>query len=170
MFHQVQMVSVMTTDRVTQRPAVRWLPAEPFAHFEDIHRRMNQLMRELTTPSVPGERWTPAVDIEETDDEFVIEVDLPGATAGDVILEWTDRSLTVRGRIPARKHTGVLHQHTRRTGPLCHTIALPGRVLGDTIVATLTHGVLAIHATKAQPGPSRRIYIVDPDAPEGRQP
>jgi HSP20 family protein len=159
------------TDRVPQRPAaVRWLPTEPFAHFEDIHRRMNQLMHKLTTSPTPGAWWTPAIDVEETDDEFVIEIDLPGATARDVALEWNDRSLTIRGQLPAREHTGMLRQHTRRTGQLHHTIGLPGPVLSDKITASLTHGVLTIHAAKANPGPAHRIYIVDPDASNGRQP
>jgi HSP20 family protein len=155
---------------VAQRPAtVRWLPTEPFAHFDDIHRRMNQLMHKLTTTPV-GPWWTPAVDIEETDEEFVVEVDVPGATIGDVVLEWNDRSLTVRGQIPAREHPGVLRQHTRHTGPLHHTIGLPGPVLGDKITASLTHGVLTIHAAKAHPGPAHCVHIDDPDASSGGQP
>jgi HSP20 family protein len=159
------------TNRVTQRQAaVRWLPTEPFAHFEDIHRRMNQLMHKLATAPTPGAWWRPAVDIEETDDECVIEIDLPGATTHDVFLEWNDdRSLTLRGTLPAREHTGVLRQHTRHTGPLHHTIGLPCPVLGDQVTASLTHGVLTIHATKAHPGPAQTIHIVDPDAPDGVQ-
>ena len=156
---------------VAQRPAAaRWLPTEPFAHFEDIHRRMNQLMHKLATTTPVGAWWTPAVDIEETDDQFVIEVDLPGATAHDVVLEWNDRFLTVRGQIPEREHPGVLRQHTRHTGPLHHTIALPGPVLGDKITASLTHGLLTIHAPKAHPGPVHRIHIVDPQDTNGGQP
>ncbi len=152
-------------DRETQRPAaVRWLPTEPFAHLEDIHRRMNQHMHRLATSPLPGIWWTPAVDIEETDEEFVIDIDLPGATAGDVVLESAnDRSLTVRGQIRGREHHGVLHRHTRHTGALQHTIELPCPVLGDQTTATLTHGVLTIHAAKAHPGPAHRIHIVDPD-------
>ncbi|MGY4771258.1 Hsp20/alpha crystallin family protein [Kribbella sp. CWNU-51] len=158
--------------------AVRWLPTEPFAHFEDIHRRMNQLMHQLATTGPAATHsvadsvawWSPTVDVEETDDEFLVEVDLPGATTGDVVLEWNDRSLTVHGQIPAREHTGVLHQHTRHAGPLHHTIDLPRPVLGGKITASLTRGVLTIHAPKAQPGPGHRIHIVDPDAPRGRQP
>ncbi|GAA0938354.1 hypothetical protein GCM10009554_27290 [Kribbella koreensis] len=150
-----------------QRPAstktVRWLPTDPFAHFEDIHRRMNQLMQQLTTNPAPTD-WKPAVDIEETDDEYLIEVDLPGACTDDVVLERNDHSLTVHGQIPARNHTGVLRQRTRHTGPLHHTIRLPGPVLGEKITARLTHGLLAIHAPKADPGPAHRVHIVDPDA------
>jgi HSP20 family protein len=131
---------------------------------------MNQLMHKLTTTPTPEAWWTPAVDIEETDEECVIEIDLPGATAHDVALEWNDdRSLTVRGTIPAREHTGVLHRHTRHAGPVHHTIALPCSVRGDQLTATLTHGVLTIRAAKTHPGRAQIIHIVDPDAPGGVQ-
>ncbi|GAA1658020.1 hypothetical protein GCM10009744_59010 [Kribbella alba] len=159
------------TDRATQRPvAVRWLPTDPFAHLDDIHRRMNQLMHHLTTNPTTAAWTAPAVDIEETDEEFVIDIDLPGATERDVYLEWNHRALTVHGQLPSREHTGVLHQRARHPGPLHHTIDLPAPVLGDKVTATLTHGVLTIHAPKTVPGAAHRIHIIDPDAPNGRLP
>jgi HSP20 family protein len=64
----------------------------------------------------------------------------------------------------------VLRQHTRHTGQVHHTITLPGPVLGDKVSASLTHGVLTIHAPKAHPSPAHRIHIVDPDAPSRLRP
>jgi HSP20 family protein len=53
-------------DRVARRQdAVRWLPTEPFAHLDDIHRRMHQLMHRLSMSSSPGTGWTPAVDLDD---------------------------------------------------------------------------------------------------------
>jgi HSP20 family protein len=160
----------MTDGAVQRSAAVRWLPTEPFAHFDDIHRRMNQLMRQHPGAAARQGWWVPAVDVEETDVEFVIEIELPGATAHDVVVEWNDRLLTVRGQIPARERVGVLCQHARRTGMIHHTIALPGPVLGNRLTASMTAGVLTIRAPKAHPGPPHRILIVDPDAPPGQKP
>lgn len=158
----------MTDRSVRQPPAVRWLPTEPFAHFDDIHRRMNQLMRQHPSTSTRQGWWVPAVDVEETDDEFVIEIELPGATAHDVVVEWNDGFLTVRGQIPTREHVGVLRQHARHTGMIHHTVAVPGPVLGYKLTASLTAGVLTIHAPKPHPGPPHRILVVDPDASPGQ--
>jgi HSP20 family protein len=149
---------------------VRWLPSEPFAHLDDIYRRMNQLMHELAMTSTARTWPAPAVDIEETDDECVIDIDLPGATIHDVLVKCTDRALTVSGHIPARELTGVLRRRSRRTGPLHHTVDLPCPVLSDHVTATLTNGVLTIRAAKAHPGPARRVHIVDPDASQEMQP
>jgi HSP20 family protein len=158
----------MTNKAAQRAAAVRWLPTEPFAHFEDIHRRMNQLMHNLTTEPTPGTCLAPAVDVEETDDEFVVDVDLPGVATSDLVLEWNGRSLTVHGQIHDREHTGELRQRTRHTGPLHHAITLPGPVHGDKITARLTNGLLTIHAPKAHPGPAHRIQIIHPDAPGGQ--
>ncbi|TCC55299.1 Hsp20 family protein [Kribbella pittospori] len=112
-------------------------------------RKQSSLLLRIAAP--PGGEPPPGVDVEETADE--LEVDLPGAAAPGVIMEWNDRHLIVHGRIPARTHTGPLRRHTRRTGPIHHTIELPAPVQGDKITATLTNGVLTIHAPKAHPRP-----------------
>jgi HSP20 family protein len=157
-------VSAVTDVQPRGQAALCWLPTEPFAHLDDIHRRTTRLMREFALPAAaPGERHTPAVDIEETHDECVIEVDLPGAGAKDVIVEIGDRSLTLRGHRPAREHRGVLRRQTRVTGPLQYTIELPCPVRGDRTTATISRGVLTVHAPKAHPGPARRVHLVDVD-------
>ncbi|RZT16893.1 HSP20 family protein [Kribbella sp. VKM Ac-2569] len=144
----------------------RWLPSEPFAHLEDIYRRMNQMMRNLAD-DVDLRSWRSPVDIEETDDAYLVEIDLPGVPRDTLVLEWNDRQLTLHGEVKDRERIGILHQQARRTGPFDHTITLPGAVDGETIEATLTNGVLTIHAPKAQAAEGRRIDIKDSisDAP-----
>lgn len=155
----------MSLGAVRQSPAVRWLPAEPFAHLDDIHHRASRGLRHLTAASSTGGEPAPAVDVEETADEFVIELDLPGAVARQVTVQWNGQQLVVHGRIPARVHAGTLRRCGRRTGPVCYTLRLPGPVLGDKITATLANGVLTIHAPKARPCPV--VYIVDADTTDG---
>jgi HSP20 family protein len=158
----------MTFGAVRQSPAVRWLPAEPFAHLHDIHHRTSRGLRHLAAASSTGGEPAPAVDVEETADEFVIELDLPGAVACQVTVQWNGQQLVVHGRIPTRVHAGTLRRCGRRTGPVRYAVRLPGPVLGDKITATLANGVLTIHAPKARPCPS--VYIVDADTTDGYLP
>ncbi|MGW6277048.1 Hsp20/alpha crystallin family protein [Kribbella sp. NPDC055071] len=158
----------MTIDAIRHSAAVRWLPAEPLAHLDDIHHRTSRGLRALTAAAPCGGESSPGVDVEETADEFVIDLDLPGAAATEVIVEWNDRHLIVHAQIPQRPHRGPLRRHTRRTGPVRHLITLPGPVRGDKITATLTNGVLTVHAPKTHPCPS--IYLIDADAPDGHLP
>lgn len=143
----------------------RWLPNEPFTHLEDLYRRINQLIHNLAD-EVDLHSWRSPVDIEETDDAYLVEIDLPGVSRDTLTLEWNDRQLTLHGEAQDRERTGVLHQQARRTGPFDHAITLPGAVDGDTIEATLTNGVLTIHAPKAEPANGRSIPIKGAPSPE----
>jgi HSP20 family protein len=140
-----------------------WLSAEPFAHFEDIYRRMQHMMRNLAIEPVhanePGQTGQDtrsdrgagspiAVDLEETEDAYILDIDLPGVTPADLVVEWGERHLLLHGQVQARAHTGEHRQQTRATGRFDHTIALPGPIDGPRITATLTHGVLTVHAPK----------------------
>ena len=141
------------------REPVRWLPTDPFASLEEIWRRMDRMMRTFPT-TVDPTGWPPLlVDIEETDQAYIVEIDLPGAAHDDIGLEWTDRELTVRGELKQREHTGFVRQQTRRAGQFDHTITLPGDIIGEQITATLHDGVLTIRAPKAEKSKTHTIHI-----------
>lgn len=54
----------------------------PFRELDDLHGRLSQLL-ESTFGDRPGllTSWAPPVDLEETDDAFVVKAELPGAPA-----------------------------------------------------------------------------------------
>jgi HSP20 family protein len=138
---------------------VRWLPTDPFASLEEIWRRMDQMMRTFP-PTFDRTGWPPfLVDIEETDDAYIVEIDLPGAAHDDTTLEWKDRDLTVHGEVKQREHNGFVRQQTRRIGQFDHTVTLPGEIIGEQITATLHDGVLMIRAPKAEKSKTHRIQI-----------
>ncbi|MGH3461986.1 MAG: Hsp20/alpha crystallin family protein [Kribbellaceae bacterium] len=89
-----------------------------------------------------------AVDLEETEDAYILDVDLPGVTPADLVVEWGERHLLLHGQAKARVRTGELRRQTRAIGRFDHTIDLPGPIDGPGITATLTHGVLTVHAPK----------------------
>ncbi|ONI74536.1 hypothetical protein BWI15_11485 [Kribbella sp. ALI-6-A] len=134
------------------------MPTDPFANFEDIYRRMDQMMRSFG--SLDKVAWSQfPVDIEETEDAYVVEIDLPGVARDDVTLEWNHRELTVHGEVKERERTGFLRTQTRRVGEFHHSVTLPGEIDGDRITASLEDGVLMVKAPKAAGARSRRIQI-----------
>ena len=137
----------------------RWSPWEPLAGFEDLYRRMGQLMERTFGDVGSGTWWQTPVDIEETDDAYLIEADLPGVNRDDLSLEWNDRQLTIRGEIKERERKGFLRQQTRRTGEFHYTVTLPGDVDGDQIEASLAEGVLTVRAPKTATSKARRIEV-----------
>ena len=138
----------------------RYLTTEPFAPWDDLTQRMGQLMR-----GVVEEGLANAIDIEDTNDAYLVEVELPGVSPEDVSVDWSDRQLTISGEIKEKVRTGLLRKQTRRYGAFDYTVTLPGQVDGENIEATLTNGVLTVRVPKADNARSRRIEV-KADKPE----
>lgn len=117
---------------------------------------MSQLVSGFAAPLAS---WTPPFDLEETDDAFVVEVDVPGVRKEDVSVELADRVLHVHGEIKERERTGVLRRQSRRTGEFDYSLTLPGDVDPEHVEATLDNGVLTVRAPKVAVTRSRRIEI-----------
>jgi HSP20 family protein len=67
------MASPATTDR---REPTTW---DPFAEVRDVLAQLSRFpdsWNELTSPS--GHGFTPLADVEETDEAYIVEVELPG--------------------------------------------------------------------------------------------
>jgi HSP20 family protein len=141
------------------RRPTRWLQADSFESFEDIHQRMDQLIRSFGS-TVDRTRWSPfPADLEETEDAYVVEIDLPGVSRNDVTLEVSGHELTVYGEVKERERTGFLRRQTRRVGRFHHTVSLPGEVDVERIKASLDDGVLIIQAPKSQATKARRVEV-----------
>ncbi len=134
---------------------------DPFRELDDLHTRFSRLL-ESTFGEVPGAAlgtWSPLVDIEETDDAFVVEAEIPGVKAEDVDVELDDDQLVIHGEIKERERTRVLRRQTRRTGAFDYRVSLPGQVDPDKVEASLKDGVLRLELRKTESAKPRRIEI-----------
>src|SRR5687767_8830203 len=77
---------------------VRW---EPFRELSSLQTEMNRLFNAAFegpgSSAAAPRRWTPAMDLLETEDQFVLRADLPGMGEDDVNIELEDNVLTVSG-------------------------------------------------------------------------
>ena len=92
----------------------------PTREFEDIYDRMGQLMNfafgDLARVEMP---WVPLADLSETDDAYVVKVELPGVSKDQADVQLQDRELVVSGEIPEEQdgqNGGRRHRSSRRTG------------------------------------------------------
>ncbi|MGC9668414.1 Hsp20/alpha crystallin family protein [Planosporangium sp. 12N6] len=109
-------------------------------------------------PAVPV--WVPPVDIEETDDSYILEMDLPGVKAENLNLELRDNNeLRVTGQYSERERTGMMRRQSRRGGQFEYDVILPGDVDAENIDASLEEGVLVVRLGKARAGQARRIEV-----------
>ncbi len=135
----------------------RW---QPFAELGQLQERLSQLLDDLPGMNMfSGDSFSLLADLEETEDSFVIEVDLPGIEKKDVSIELSGRRLSVEGERRERERTGVLRRQSRSVGRFHHEIMLPAEVDAEGVSADLDNGVLTIMVPKAQAGRPRHIEI-----------
>lgn len=131
----------------------------PFRELDEIQSRMSRLLESTFGTPMLGGAWTPPVDIEETDDAFVVEAELPDVKREDVDVELNDNELSIHGEIKERERTGILRRQTRRTGQFDYRVTLPGQVDPDSTEASLKDGVLRLTVRKSEGQRRRRIEI-----------
>ena len=139
----------------------RW---EPLSELEQATERMRRMLDQtfgsFGWPSpVETRGWSPLVDIEEADDAYVVEAELPGVKREDVNIELVGNELTINGEIKQRERKGALRRQTRRTGRYEYRVALPNHVDGDKIDANLKDGVLTVRVPKSERAQRRKIEV-----------
>ena len=130
----------------------------PFREFDDMQQRVSKLLESGVGHGLVTS-WLPAVDIEETDEAFLVEADLPGVKRDDVTVELQDNELRIHGEVKERERTGILRRRTRRTGQFDYRVVLPGEVDADNVEANLQEGVLRVVVRKTEHAKPRRIEI-----------
>jgi len=136
---------------------------QPFAELEQVSDRMRRLLEEtfggfgsLITETAG---WSPLVDIEEQDDAYVLEAELPGVKRQDVNIELVGNELTINGEIKERERKGPLRRRERRTGRFEYRVRLPDQIDADKIDAKLDNGVLILKAPKSERAKRQKIQI-----------
>jgi HSP20 family protein len=142
-------------------------------HLDELQRirqRVNALFEEaLLGSSLPvrEERepgtWTPAVDVVETDDAYVLAAELPGVRREDVTVEVVDRRLELSGRRqPVEEGRGFVRME-RSYGPFRRSFSFDQPLDPASVTATFERGVLTVRVAKRSAASgSRSIPIRDP--------
>lgn len=134
------------------------LVRDPVDEFEGLARDMLTWANTWRLPSLDGFQ-TALGDLEETDDAFILDIDLPGVSKKDVDLELEGRRLIVTAERKERERTGILRRRTRTVGTYRHEVVLPADVDEDAIDATLADGVLTVRLPKHETARRRRITV-----------
>ena len=142
---------------------VRW---DPFAGMTDLRREMDQIFGEFfgRTPSnmaTTEAMWSPLVDIHETKDSFLLQVELPGVKQEDIQVSVEGDTLTLKGEL--KRETEVkedqYHRIERSYGAFSRTLELPPGVNPDAIKASIAKGVLTVTVPKPAAAQTKKIEV-----------
>lgn len=110
-------------------------------------------------PRAPARAW-PALNAFETKEAFIYKAEVPGLAEGDVAVYVEDETLIVRGE---RKNVApegyAVHLRERASTAFSRKVALPGRVDGEAVTATLKDGVLTVTLPKAKETLPRQVSV-----------
>lgn len=125
---------------------------------DPLYRLVGHLMRD-TANETPTGPWDTPMDLEETDDAYLLEMDLPGVSKDAIDIDVTDHEIRVSGEMEPREDRGRLHHQTRHWGQFDQLVTLPGEVDPAKAEATLADGVLTVRAPKAEEAKPRKVEI-----------
>lgn len=143
----------------------RW--NDPFRDLESFRNQMNRLFGDALPAGRVGDEapslaaWAPPVDISETPELLLFQVELPGFTQDDLKLRAENGVLTLEGERRFEKETEkkAYHRVERAYGRFVRAFSLPANVDAGKINATLADGVLTVELPKREEAKPKSIPI-----------
>ena len=141
----------------SSRQTGRW---DPLREFTDLQDRMGELVQSAFGSLADAvQSWRPLADLSETDDHYLLEVELPGVKRDDISIEVQGNELSISGEFREKEKVGWFRSRTRRTGRFEYRAVLPQGINEDGINAELAEGVLTVTVPKSAAAKRRRIEI-----------
>ena len=135
----------------------------PLARLSTLRHEVDRLFDfpSLSHDATSFDGWTPALDLYQDKDNFVVMAELPGMKKEDITLSIHDGLLTLAGERRSEKaHDGKgALRNERLFGRFERTVTLPSQVDGTRVNASYEDGVLTVTLPKAEAAKPRQIEI-----------
>jgi len=140
---------------------------DPWRMMRDLQREMSTMFdRRIadTDESLPVATcdWSPAVDIKEENDRYLINADIPGVDPKDIEVKMENGVLSISGerRAEHEEEKEGYKRIERSYGNFLRRFSLPDTADADSIVAKSKNGTLEVTIMKREPSTqTRRITI-----------
>ena len=139
---------------------VHYKPANLFQQFDN---ELNRFLSNTTAANAANQThdWTPAVDIREEANRYVLEADIPGITREDLDISLEESVLTIKGERTVRSEDDheAYRRKERSHGSFVRQFTLPDTVNAEAISASINNGVLEIGIPKQEKPVPRKITV-----------
>jgi HSP20 family protein len=137
---------------------------DPWKLFNQMQREMARSFEPRNAASGEPESagdWSPAVDIKDEPERYIILADVPGVDPKDIEINTENGILTITGTRahPKAEERERYQRRERATGTFVRRFALPDRVDSERISARGRNGVLEISIPKSAGVQPRRISV-----------
>ncbi|MBE9067230.1 Hsp20/alpha crystallin family protein [Leptolyngbya cf. ectocarpi LEGE 11479] len=139
----------------------RWRPFghiehwEPFEEIDTLRKEINKLFEQSVlggSISENGFDFMPSAEIDETDTEIHLKLEVPGMEADDLDIEVTDESVAIKGERKSETRTEEKGEFRSEFhyGKFERLIPMPTRIVKDQVAAEYKAGVLRLTIPKSQ--------------------
>ena len=137
---------------------IRW---NPHRNLNTFDRFFDSFLSGSEEGSLLAAHYTPNVDIKETQDEFLVSVELPGLSKEDIDLKIENGVLSIRGerKFEQDEDKEDYRLVERRYGSFCRSFDLGENVEADKIEASMVTGVLEITLPKREADKPKKIEV-----------
>ena len=138
---------------------------EPWNMLDQMRKEMDRMFELRTTGeeggSVVTSDWTPAVDIKEEEDRFVLHADVPGVKPEDIDVHMENGQLTIRGeKETEKKEEREGYRRVERSyGSFYRRFSLPETADSEKIAASSKDGVLEVVIPKQAKVQPKKIEV-----------
>lgn len=139
----------------------RWNPAAAYLTREPISRLFDNFFNNLQGEEVSNRGWVPPVDIQETEEAYKLQAELPGLTKDDINITLENNVLRLSGERKFEKDVEKENYHRieRTYGAFSRAFALPQQVNPEGVQAAFENGILTVTVPKAEQAKPRKISI-----------
>ncbi len=142
----------------------RW---DPFRELEELSDRLNRVFGRPASRRDDGKEaltvadWVPAVDISESEGEYLIKAELPGVKKEDIKVTLQEGVLTIQGeRKQEKEEKGrKYHRIERSYGTFMRSFTLPDSADDSKVSAEFKDGLLSLHVPKSEKAKPKAIEV-----------
>lgn len=146
-----------------QRPTLTPWPA--FGRLADLRDEIDRLFDSpfagLTQTTNVLSGWTPAVDVYEDKESFVVKAELPGMKREEIDVTLHNGALSISGerKSEVKHQDGEVFRAERFFGRFQRAVSLPAGVAADKVKAQYKDGVLTITLPKTEGARPKQIDV-----------
>lgn len=138
----------------------RWRPFghiehwEPFEEIDSLRKEINKLFEQSVLSGTlvgNGFDFMPSAEIDETDTEIHLKLEVPGMEADDLDIEVTDDAVTIKGERKSESKTEEKggFRSEFHYGKFERVVPMPTHVVKDKVSAEYKNGVLNLTIPKS---------------------
>ncbi|MDH5392701.1 MAG: Hsp20/alpha crystallin family protein [Gammaproteobacteria bacterium] len=133
----------------------------PIQHALDNTHNKPPVTKNKTSCSTVSCDWTPAIDIKEEDNRYLIRADIPGVKPDEIDVQTDASVVTITGERESHKTQSPAYYTCieRKRGVFYRRFSLPDNADAEKISAKAEYGVLEISIEKKQNAKPRKISV-----------